>query len=98
MPVTVKTSGMLREEETYNVVMVRWSIYARCHSGSSLCATFRWVLDALQARWHHDHRHTNKVSETDALPVGHVADEGVNGEAISDFLNQLAPCSLCLFV
>ena len=89
---------MLREEETYNVVMVRGSIYARCHSGSSLCATFRWVRYALQARRHHDYRHTNKVSETDALPVSHVADEGINGEAISDFLDQLAPCSLCLFV
>lgn len=89
---------MLPEEETYNVVMVRGSIYACRHGGSSPCATFRWVLNGLQARWHHDYRHTNKVSETDALPVGHVADERVNSEAISDFVDQLAPCSLRLFI
>jgi hypothetical protein len=78
--------------------MVGGSINARCYGGSSPRAAFRWVLNALQACGHDYYRHTNKVSETDTLPVGHVADERVDGEAISDFPDQLAPCSLRLFI
>lgn len=86
------------EEEAYNVVVVRRSVYACRHCGSPLRTAFRRVLNALQACRHHDNRHTNKVPETDALPVGHVANKGINREAIFDFSDQLSPCSLCLFI
>nr|ACR35236.1 unknown [Zea mays] len=80
------------------MVVVRRSVDACRHCCSSLRTAFRRVLDALQACRHHDHRHPNKVPETDTLPVSHVANKRINSEAIFDFSDQLAPCSLRLYI
>jgi hypothetical protein len=69
--------------------MVGRSVYACRHSSSSPRAAFWWVLNALEACRHGDYRHPNKVPETNELPVGQVADERVDSEAIFDFLDQL---------
>uniref|UniRef100_A0A7C9B1R8 Uncharacterized protein n=1 Tax=Opuntia streptacantha TaxID=393608 RepID=A0A7C9B1R8_OPUST len=72
--------------------MLRRSIDASCDGSSPSNVIIYW---GKSNRYNH-HRHADKISHANFLPISCISNERVNCETLSYFLNQPPSCSLCL--
>lgn len=75
------------DPETYDVIMVRRSIYARIDCGSSTSTSWRWIRYVFEPSRNNNYWQTYEISHAYSLPIRCISNECINIEVFFHFLD-----------